>query len=66
MENFLSIQEVAKRLNVHPKTILNLIKKNKIRAVKIGVGVKRNRYRIYEREIDRFMAEEYETKFNQS
>ena len=59
MDKFYTPQEVAKSLNVSSRTILNLIRDKKIKAVIVG-GTKRITYRIYEKELDRFMAENYE------
>lgn len=59
MDKFYSPQQVAESLNVSSRTILNLIRDGKIKAVIVG-GTKRITYRIYEKELDRFMAENYE------
>lgn len=59
MDKFYTTKELGNILNVSPRTIINLIKTGKIKAVIIG-GVKRTTYRIYEKELDRFMAENYE------
>lgn len=59
MDKFLTTKQFAEILNVSPRTITNLIKDGKIRAVVIG-GSKRITYRIYEKELDRFMAENYD------
>ena len=59
MDKFFTPKQLAEVLNVHSRTVINLIKGGKIKAVAIG-GIKRTTYRIYEKELDRFMAENYE------
>jgi excisionase family DNA binding protein len=52
IERFLTTEQVATILQVHPFTILKLIKHGKITGVKIGKG-----YRIQESEVKRFLEE---------
>ncbi len=59
MDVFYTPKEVAKSLKVSTRTVINLIKSGKMKAVAVS-GSKRNTYRIYVKEIDRFMAENYE------
>lgn len=59
MDRFLTTKDIAKILQIMPRTVINMIKRGELRAVKIGKGP-RAEYRIYEKEIDRFMAESYQ------
>lgn len=59
MDEFYTPKQVADSLRVSTRTILNLIKSGKMKAIIVG-GLKRNTYRIYQKELDRFMAENYE------
>lgn len=54
MENndFLTVEQVAKTLQVHWQTILNYIKNGKLKAVKLGKG-----YRISKEELKRFIKQ---------
>lgn len=47
---FYTVEQVAKLLQVHWQTILNYIKSGKLRAVKLGKG-----YRISNNELDKFI-----------
>ena len=58
-DKFMTPDEIAKLLKVKRRVILNLIRNGKIRAVVVGSGEKRKTYRVYEKEIERFMAENY-------
>lgn len=49
---FLTIQEFAKRLRVHPNTVRNAIKEGRINALKLSEG-KRSAYRIPVSEMER-------------
>ena len=59
MDDFYTPKQIAESLKVSSRTVINLIKSGKIKAVIVG-GTKRNTYRVYEKELDRFMAENYE------
>lgn len=50
VENFLTTEQVAKSLQVHPFTVLKLIKAKKIPAIKIG-----KMYRIRESDLNKFL-----------
>lgn len=50
--NFLTVEEVAQKLKMHPTSIRRAIKKGKIYASRPGVG-KRTPYRIAESELER-------------
>jgi excisionase family DNA binding protein len=50
--NFLTVEEFAKMLNVHPETIRRGIKSGRIHGFRVGNG-KRSPFRIYESEIER-------------
>ncbi len=56
---FYTIKEVAHILNVCTKTVISLIRDGKLQAVEIG-GTERISFRVYEKELDRFMAENAE------
>lgn len=60
MSEFIKISEAAKILNVHHMTIRRMIKDGRLKALNMGHGAKRKSYRIYHKEFERFMAEEYE------
>jgi excisionase family DNA binding protein len=55
MENndFLTVAQVAKTLQVHWQTVLNYIKNGKLKAVKLGKG-----YRIKKEELDNFIKKQ--------
>ncbi len=59
MSQFLTVNEVAKKMQYHPKTILRWIHEGRIMAFKVGNG-KRARYRISETELVRLAAIGYE------
>lgn len=61
MDKFLTIKELAAILKVSGKTILNMIKAGQIKAVPLS-GTKRISYRIYEKDLERFMAESFKSK----
>ena len=54
MENndFLTVEQVAKTLQVHWQTILNYIKSEKLKALKLGKG-----YRISRENLEKFIRE---------
>ncbi len=52
IENFLTTEQVANILQVHPFTILKFIKQGKLSGVKLG-----RVYRIQESEVKRFLEE---------
>ena len=52
MDTFLTVEEVATKLQLHWQTILNYIKAGKLRAVKLGRG-----YRIDPVDLARFLEE---------
>ncbi len=56
MEKFLTVEEVAQKLQVHWQTILSYIKSGKLRAVKLGRG-----YRIDPEDLNDFI-EKIKTK----
>ena len=55
MHDFLTVKEVAKLFRAHPSAIRSAIKAGKIRAVRIGIGV-RAPFRIPKLEIDRLQS----------
>ena len=60
MDNeFLKPSDVALRLKVSTRTVVNMILKGKIKALEIS-GEKRKSYRILSGELDRFIASEYQ------
>lgn len=63
MDVFFTTKEVAAMLRVTDRTICRMIEKGILKAVKVGVGTgHRSVWRIYQKEIDRFIAEEYEKR----
>tara|TARA_R110002126_G_scaffold100368_2_gene231868 strand:+ start:519 stop:737 length:219 start_codon:yes stop_codon:yes gene_type:complete len=61
MDKFYTTKEFAEILSVSSRTVLNMINTGKIRAVIVGGEAKsRKTYRIYSKELDRFMAENYQ------
>lgn len=58
-DEYLKPSEVARILNVCPRTVINMIRDGKLRAVTLS-GKSRKSYRILSGELDRFTAEEYE------
>ena len=50
--SFLTVEQVAKMLQVHWQTVLNYIKSGKLEAVRLGKG-----YRIPENAIDKFVKD---------
>ena len=61
MERFYTPDYLAKLLGCSYRRVLHLIEEGRIRAVNIGSG-KRPSWRIYDGELQRFMAECYETQ----
>lgn len=59
MDNFLSVPEFAKILNVSKNTVLRLIRQGRIKAVDVGTKSK-SVYRILDKELERFIAENYD------
>lgn len=59
-DEFYTPEEVAEIFKISRRAVLDLIRSGKLKSVKIGVGKIRNTYRIYKKEIDRFIAENYE------
>lgn len=51
MEKLLKVGEVARRLNVSRHTVLNWIKRGKIKAIRLPSG----RYRIPESEVEKIL-----------
>jgi len=50
MDTFLTIEQVATKLQIHWQTVLTYIKSGKLRAVKLGRG-----YRIDPNDLERFI-----------
>lgn len=50
MNNFLTVEQVSKKLQVHWQTVLTLIKSGRLRALKIGRG-----YRIDPEDLKKFI-----------
>lgn len=50
--NFLTVEQVTKILQIHWQTVLNYIKNGKLKAVKLGKG-----YRIAKKSLDQFIKE---------
>ena len=57
-EKFYTITEIANSLNISPRTVSSLIKKGKLFAVNIGTG-KRQHWRVYDGQFQKFLAESY-------
>jgi excisionase family DNA binding protein len=51
MEQYLTSEQVAKQLQVHPFTVLKYLKSGKLKGVKIG-----RMYRIKESDVEKFLA----------
>ena len=66
-DKFYTIKEVAEILKVPERLVKRMIKSKKIRALNIsaGGGIRPN-WRIYEKEMDRFISEEYERRAKDS
>ena len=58
---FYTVNEVAKVLNLNPTTVRKEIKNNRLRSIRVG-DTPKARYRILKKEIDRYVAEEYEKR----
>lgn len=56
MERFLTVEEIATKLQVHWQTVLKFIRSGKLRAVKLGRG-----YRVDPNDFSRFI-EDMKTK----
>jgi len=56
MDTFLTVGQVAQKLQIHWQTVLRYIKNNKLRAAKLGRG-----YRIDPKDLDKFV-EQLKTK----
>ena len=59
MDRFYTADDLAVLLKCSYRTVLNLIKCGKLRAVNVGT-YKRPTWRIYDGELQRFMAESYQ------
>ena len=59
MDKFYTIKEVANILSVSPRTVRNMIKTGRIRGVDVS-GIVSITYRILDKELDRFVAVNYE------
>ena len=60
--NFLTVEEFAKRIKMHPSTVIKAIKKGKIFATRPSIGTKAP-YRIAESELERLQLQGmYENK----
>lgn len=59
VDKFYTPEQLATILMIHPRTVLKLINKKLIIAINVGAG-KRPYWRIYDKELQRFMAENYE------
>ena len=57
-DKFYTVEEVAKALKVHKRTVLSLIKRKKLLAVNVGCE-KRASWRIYDAQFIRFIADSY-------
>lgn len=53
MENYLTIEELARYLSVTPRTIMNMIKQDRIKGVKVA-----GKWRFLESEVDKVMRGE--------
>lgn len=60
MNEYLTPQQVAKILQVHRRTVWNMIHDGRLKAVVIS-GEIRKSYRILRGELDRFVAKQYES-----
>jgi len=54
--NFLTVDEFAKLVKLHPTTVRKAIRHGKIYAARIGIGIK-TRYRIPESELERLQIQ---------
>ncbi len=50
--DFLTVEQVADKLQIHWQTVLNYIKSGKLKALKLGKG-----YRISQKALDKFIKE---------
>lgn len=61
MEKFYTVKEFGALLKINIRTVNNLISSGRLKAVDVGTG-KRKIWRIYDGELQRFMAESYQKK----
>ncbi len=55
LDSFLTPPEIAKLLRVSPDTVLGWIRRAELRAVNVGSGMKRPRYRVSRASLDEFL-----------
>lgn len=55
IEPFLTPSEVAKILKVSPETVIGWIRKAELRAVNVGSGTRRSRFRVSKESLDEFL-----------
>lgn len=56
-DNFLTIKEVADKLNVSKMTIYRVIKAGDLKAIDIGTGARRV-YRVSQKELNKFIEKQ--------
>ena len=58
-DKFYTLDEVAERMQITKRTVQRLIKAGKLKSINLGVG-KRPVIRVWQKELDRFVSEQYE------
>lgn len=53
----LTTKEVAEQLRVDVRTVINLITENRLKALNVGTGNSRPRYRIKQEDLETFINE---------
>jgi len=60
LDEFYTVEQVAKSLKVTERTLKRMIKENKIKALDVSAGEgKRANYRFLKGDVSRFIAEQY-------
>ena len=59
LDNFFTPDEVAEMFKITRRSVIELIRCGKLRAIEVGTGHVRKTYRIYEKEVERYMSENY-------
>lgn len=59
-DEFFTPDEVAKMFKITKRSVLNLIRMGRLKAIEVGRGEIRKTYRVYEKEVQRYMAENYQ------
>ncbi|MFU7558774.1 helix-turn-helix domain-containing protein [Stieleria sp. JC731] len=56
IEPFLTPSEIAKLLKVSPETVIGWIRNGELRAVNVGSGTRRSRFRVSRENLDEFLC----------